>query len=150
MAEQQTFGAEGVEGVGVDDRRQQQWFNDSPTVDLVATMSNIGGAVHKHGEALADHDGQLKSFATVVASIQTTLSAWIMVAGVIAAMTAMIGALEFYNGQKIDAAATKADLGQKTDRLEQRIDKVESRIDEIGKDLRALPDLISERLKKRH
>ena len=72
-----------------------------------------------------------------------------MVAGALAAFVALIGALEFNNGQKIDGAATKADVTQRADRLDQRMDRVDARIDEIGKEVKALPDAISERLKKK-
>jgi hypothetical protein len=107
-------------------------------VNLIDTMENISVTVSEHSKQLCDHEGQLKSFSTVVSSVQSTLSAWIMVAGVIAAFAAAAVALEIANGQKLDGTATKAEVAQ-----------LASRVDELGHSLKALPDVLLERLKRR-
>jgi uncharacterized protein YicC (UPF0701 family) len=145
MAEQQTF--DRVPNFTFSPRAEG--IDPNAKIDLVGSMINISSEVSEHGTKLADHDGQLKSFSSVVSSIQSTLSAWVMVAGVIATVGALVAALEFYNSQKIDGAATKSDLAQKADRLDQRMGQVDTRIEEIGKEVKALPAAIAARLGKK-
>jgi hypothetical protein len=87
---------------------------------------------------VADHEGQLKSFAAVAAALQSTLGAWTATAiGIAAAMLAVFtifGAYQVYFNQKIDA---------KMDALGTKIDNVSS---QFGQDIKSLPDEVTKRV----
>jgi hypothetical protein len=92
-------------------------------------------------ERLADHDGQLKSFSTIIAAIQSSLSSWsatvIGLGTLLLAALAIFAAIQVYYNQKMDA---------KTDNLDAKVESVGKRVDSMATEIAILPSRVSQEI----
>jgi len=131
-----SFGGHQTQGTG---------FDSGAVFKIAYTIANKMSA---QDIAIADHEGQLKSFSGLVAAIQSSLSAWqnvaIGVAGVIGVVVAILAGFQAASFSEISSLRTdtKAQIGVATG----SIDKVSQRLESIESKQRTLPAEISQQL----
>lgn len=123
----------------------KEGFNAGPKIeDLQNSQETLANIVTQHGHIIAEHQGTLKGVFPAISAVQSSLGAWLSVAGVVTAI--IVATLVFGVNRTMAVGDRLSDQSSHIAALEVRAGAVENGLKSVNDRLSILPQQVAQEL----